>query len=235
MVSTRPSGSRGCSAAARAGPGPVAAPVEPGEQVRAVRRDGPRESLTVAPVRNSRLVELRFSSTDPTFAADRPTRMPRRTSSRTWRSASSRRRRPATGSASQLAEQRKKVEAERGRPPGAISETHDAVTVDDSAQNIVVQRLTDLNAAADQGQDRNGSSKEAQYNQLKTLPRARRRVDTFPAVLANELHPEAEVRDRRPPASAGAAGRAVWRAPSGDDQGPHGDRSRPQAQAPTAS
>ena len=58
-------------------------------------------SLTVAPVRNSRLVELRFTSTDPQLAADMANAHWRRpTSSRTSSSSSPRRRTPPTGWAS---------------------------------------------------------------------------------------------------------------------------------------
>src|SRR3954454_3707009 len=82
----------------------------------------------------------------------------------------------------QLAEQRKKVE-ESEAALQRYKETHDAVAVEDR-QNIVVQRLADLNAAATKAKT-GRIEREAQYSQLKSL-QGTPAVDTFPAVLAND-------------------------------------------------
>jgi uncharacterized protein involved in exopolysaccharide biosynthesis len=82
----------------------------------------------------------------------------------------------------QLAEQRKKVEVSEADLQ-RYKEQHDAVAVEDR-QNIVVQRLSDLNSAATKAKTTR-IEKEALYNQLSQF-RTATRIDSFPAVLGNE-------------------------------------------------
>ena len=83
---------------------------------------------------------------------------------------------------SQLAVERKKLEASE-QALQKYRETGDAVALEDR-QNIVVQRLSDLNAAYTQARtDR--FEKEALYNQLRSLQTDRTALDTFPAILSN--------------------------------------------------
>ena len=109
-------------------------------------------SLSVAPVRNSRLVELRFTSPIRSSPPTWPTRSRRRTSSRAleirftaskdatdWLSGGS----PSSARRSRRARRR----------CSSTRKKHDAVAVEDR-QNIVVQRLADLNARGDEGEDR---------------------------------------------------------------------------------
>jgi capsular exopolysaccharide synthesis family protein len=139
-------------------------------------------SLTVAPVRNSRLVELRFSSTDPRLAADMANAHAKAYIQQNMEMRFSASKEASDWLGGQLAEQRKKVE-ESEAALQRYKETHDAVAVEDR-QNIVVQRLADLNSAATKAKT-GRIEKESQYNQLKTL-QGTTAVDSFPAVLAND-------------------------------------------------
>jgi capsular exopolysaccharide synthesis family protein len=139
-------------------------------------------SLTVAPIRNSRLVELRFSSTDPQLAADMANAHAKAYIQQNMEVRFSASKEASDWLGGQLAEQRRKVEDSEAALQ-RYKEAHDAVAVEDR-QNIVVQRLADLNAAATRAKTTR-IEKEAQYNQLKSL-QGTPAVDTFPAVVANE-------------------------------------------------
>src|SRR5262249_54069238 len=82
-----------------------------------------------------------------------------------------------------LSEQRRALEASEAALQ-AYKEKNGTVSVADSASNIVVQRLTDLNGALTKAKtDR--INKESLYNQLKTAEGSGA-LDTYPAVIANE-------------------------------------------------
>src|SRR6185503_1640087 len=82
-----------------------------------------------------------------------------------------------------LAEQRGALEVSEAALQ-AYKEKNGTVSVADSASNIVVQRLTDLNAALTRAKtDR--INKEALHNQLRSAEGAGN-LDTYPAVIANE-------------------------------------------------
>jgi polysaccharide biosynthesis transport protein len=139
-------------------------------------------SLTVAPVRNSRLVELRFSSTDPQLAADLANAHAKAYIKQNLETRFSASKDATDWLGERLAEQRKKVE-ESEAALQRYKETHDAVAVEDR-QNIVVQRLADLNGAVTKVKTAR-IEKEAQYNQLKSL-QGTPAIDSFPAVITNE-------------------------------------------------
>jgi capsular exopolysaccharide synthesis family protein len=139
-------------------------------------------ALTVAPVKNSRLVDLRFTSTDPQLAADMANAhakayIEQNTSDRFSAS------KVATDWLNdRLTEQRKKVE-ESEAALQKYKEEHDAVAVEDR-QNIVVQRLADLNGAATKARMAR-IEKESEYNQIKTV-QGTPAVESVPAVMSNE-------------------------------------------------
>ena len=104
------------------------------------------------------------------------------TSSRTSSTSSSPPKEASDWLGEQLAVERKKLEASE-QALQRYREKGDAVALEDR-QNIVVQRLADLNAAYTQARtDR--FEKEALYNQLKSLQNDRAALDTFPAILSN--------------------------------------------------
>ncbi len=139
-------------------------------------------SLTVVPVRNSRLVEIRTTSTDPQLAADMANGVAKAYIQQSLEYRFSASKDATDWLNEQLAEQRRKVEQSEAALQ-QYKEQHDAVAVEDR-QNIVVQRLADLNAAVTRAKtDR--IAKEALYNQLKSVE-GTPAIDSFPAVLSND-------------------------------------------------
>ena len=82
----------------------------------------------------------------------------------------------------QLAEQRKQVEAAEAKLQ-AYREQNDAISLEDR-QNIVVQKLTDLNSAVTRAKTER-IQKEAMWMQLRALENNPAALDTFPAILSN--------------------------------------------------
>jgi polysaccharide biosynthesis transport protein len=140
--------------------------------------------LTVAPVRNSRLVDLLFRSPDPATASQVVNTLARLyiEQSLEFKFMSSKEASDWLGE--RLAEQRAKVEeAEAGLQ--RYREEKDAVSLDER-QNIVVQKLSDLNAAVTRAKTLR-IEKEALYNQLRSIQHDRSALDTFPGILSNSF------------------------------------------------
>ena len=138
--------------------------------------------LTVAPIRNSRLVDVRYASADPGLAAAVPNTLARQYIAQNldYRFLSSKE--ASDWLNEQLAIERKKLEASE-QALQRYREKGDAVALEDR-QNIVVQRLADLNTAYTQARTER-IEKEALYNQLRSLQNDRAALDTFPAILSN--------------------------------------------------
>lgn len=152
----------------------------PPEKSRAVTRF--LADLSVTPVRNSRLVDLHFRSKDPALAA-----RVANTLARTYiqqnlevRSASSKE--ASDWLASQLEEQRQKVDASERAVHDYLERTG-SVALEDK-QNIVVQKLADLNAAVTRVKTER-LQKEAAYSQIRTLQSDPAALFTLPAVVSN--------------------------------------------------
>ncbi len=139
-------------------------------------------SLTVVPIRNSRLVELRFTSTEPQLAADMANALARTYIEQNLEFKFHSSKDATDWLSGQLGEQRKKVENSESALQ-RYKEQHDAVAVEDR-QNIVVQRLGEMNAAVTKAKTTR-IEKEALYNQLKAM-QVSGAIDSFPAVLAND-------------------------------------------------
>jgi polysaccharide biosynthesis transport protein len=139
-------------------------------------------SMGVTPIRNSRLVDITMTSTDPQLAADMANAHARTYIEQNLEYRFSASKEATDWLEAQLAEQRKKVEASEAGLQ-RYKEQHDAVAVEDR-QNIVVQRLGDLNSAATKAKTTR-IEKEALYNQLKSIQNSNA-LDSFPAVLGNE-------------------------------------------------
>ncbi len=139
-------------------------------------------SLSVSPVRNSRLVEVSFRSTDPRLAAEVANAQAKGFIQQNleFKFLSSKEATDWLGQ--QLAEQRTKVEASEAALQ-RYREQNDAISLEDR-QNIVVQKLTDLNAAVTRAKTER-IEKEALYRQLQGLSATSAALDTFPAILTN--------------------------------------------------
>jgi capsular exopolysaccharide synthesis family protein len=138
--------------------------------------------LAVVPVRFSRLVDVTFRSTDPVLAARAVNQLATSYIQQTLEFRFTASKDATDWLADQLAEQRRAV-AESEAALQRYREEHDAVALEDR-QNIVVQKLADLNAAVTRAKtDR--IAREAQYQQLRVLARNPNTLDSFPAILAN--------------------------------------------------
>lgn len=140
--------------------------------------------VTVTPVRNSRLVDLKYRSTDPTLAMQIVNAMAKNyiTQNLEYKFLASKE--AADFLSGQLAEQRKEVEAADQRLQ-AYRERNDSISLEDR-QNIVVQKLEDLNAAVTRAKTIR-IEKEALYNQLRASQNNPATLDSFPAILTNSF------------------------------------------------
>ncbi len=155
-------------------------PDETSDQAAAV--DAFLRSLTVTPVRNSRLVDVSFESPDAQFASTAANSLAKQYIEQNLEF-----RFLATKEATEFlnartAEQRQAVEQSE-HALQQYRERTGAMAIEDR-QNIVVQRLADLNAAVTKARtDR--IEKQSMHDQIKKIQNDRAALDTFPAVLNN--------------------------------------------------
>ena len=154
------------------------------------------EGFTAAAVPNSRLVDLRYRSTHPRLAtmvvnthADAYIDQTRDFRFQTSRDATD-------WLSERLEEQRRVVEASEAALI-RYRQGHDAISLEDR-ENIVVQRLTELNAALTRAKTEL-ISKEATYRQLESFAGDPDAIDALPAVMSNGFVQEvrSEVADLR--------------------------------------
>lgn len=158
--------------------------LEPDEtRAQSLRIDEFQAGLEIAPVRNSRLVDVLYTSTDPVFAATAANAVAQSFIDQSLDFRFSASKTAADWLSERLTEQRQALEASEAALQ-AYREQNGAITVTDGASNIVVQRLTDLNAALTKAKTER-INKEAAYNQLKTA-QGQNALETFPAVQAND-------------------------------------------------
>jgi len=138
--------------------------------------------LVVSPIRNSRLVDVAFRSTDPALAAQVVNAVADAYINQNLEYRFNSTKEATSFLGEQIAEQRKRVEASEIALQ-QYREQNDAVALDDR-QDIVVQKLADLNAAVTKAKTER-LEKEALYNQLRSLQTDSAALDTFPAILSN--------------------------------------------------
>lgn len=139
-------------------------------------------NLTVTPVRNSRLVDVTYESPDPELTARVANELADAFIDQNLEFKFLATKEATDWLVQRMAEQRKEVEAGE-LALQAYRERNDAVSLEER-QNIVVQRLADLNAVVTKARTVR-IEKEAQYNQLRGIQVDRAALDTFPAILAN--------------------------------------------------
>ena len=138
--------------------------------------------LTVTPVRNSRLVEVRFESRHPAFAATIANALAKNYIDQSLEFKFQASKQASDWLGGQLSEQRGKVESSEAALQ-KYREQNDALSLEER-QNIVVQKLADLNGAVTRAKtDR--IQKEALYNQIKAIQHDRTALESFPAILSN--------------------------------------------------
>jgi succinoglycan biosynthesis transport protein ExoP len=138
--------------------------------------------LSVAPVRNSRLVDVKFESPDAALSAHVANALAQAYIDQNleFRFVSSKDASDWLGV--RLAEQKKLVEASE-QALQQYREKTDAVPLEDK-QNIVVQKLVDLNGAVTRAKTER-IQKEAAYKQITAGQNDRNAVDSIPAILSN--------------------------------------------------
>ena len=146
--------------------------------------------LTVTPVKNSRLVDISYSSRDPELASRAANAHAKAFIEQNLEFRFTQTQEATEFLTRQMAEQRKAVEA------GEVAlqtyrEQNDAVSLEDR-QNIVVQRLADLNAAVTKARTER-IEKQAVYNQIRAVQQDRSALDTIPGILSNTFIQELKV------------------------------------------
>lgn len=161
--------------------------------------------LTIAPVRNSRLVDVRFRSTDPKLAADVANALSQAFIRQTQESKFLASKEATDWLGNQLSEQRKNVEGSEVALQ-KYREQNDAISTEDPQ---VTQKLAELNSAVTRAKtDR--IYKETLYNQLQAIKDDSAALATFPPVHSNafvqQLKSELSVLQRQEADLAGKYG-----------------------------
>jgi capsular exopolysaccharide synthesis family protein len=139
--------------------------------------------LSILPDSKSRLVEIRYTSTDPVFAAAAANAVAAAYIQQSLEFKLSTSKEAGDFLSDRLAEQRKAVDVSE-RALQEFKEKNGAVAIAEGTSTIAVQRLTDLNGALIKARTER-INKEALYKQLESM-QAAGTIETFPAVLANE-------------------------------------------------
>lgn len=138
--------------------------------------------LTVTPVQNSRLVDVSFRSPEPAFSARVANALAKQYIEQNLEFKFLATKEATDFLNARTSEQRKALEQSE-QALQKYREKTGAVALEDR-QNIVVQRLADLNAALTRARTER-IEKEAVYNQIRAIQSNRAAVDTFPAILNN--------------------------------------------------
>lgn len=165
-------------------PRPVEAPdaAETRAQSRVIDRF--LSELTIWAVRYSRLVDVTFRSSDPGLAARVANTLADQYIKQSQELRSSTTREASDFLVQQLAEQRKKLEASE-QALQAYRERIGSVSLEER-QNVVVQRLADLNTALTRASTAR-IQKETVYNQVRGVVNNPAAIDTIPAILSNQF------------------------------------------------
>ena len=139
-------------------------------------------NLDVEAVRYSRLVDVSYRSSDPVLAAKIANALGEAYIKQNVELTSTTTKEASTFLTQQLAEQRAKLEASE-QALQAYRERTDSVSLAER-QNVVVQRLADLNAAVTKA-NTTRIQKEAAYNQVKIALENPAAIDTVPLILSN--------------------------------------------------
>jgi capsular exopolysaccharide synthesis family protein len=138
--------------------------------------------LTIAPVRLSRLADVRYESPDPELAANAANALARAYIAQNLEYRFSASKEASDFLAQQLGEQRKKMEGSENLLQ-QYREQNDAVSLEDR-QNIQVQKLAELSGVVTRAKTIR-IQKEALYNQLRSMQSDRAALDAIPEILAN--------------------------------------------------
>jgi capsular exopolysaccharide synthesis family protein len=138
--------------------------------------------LTVAPVRNSRLVDIKFQSESPELSARVVNALAREYIQQNLEFKFLATTEANEFLAARLSEQRQLVEQSEVALQ-KYREVSESVSLEDK-ENIVVQRLADLNGAVTKARTER-IQKEAAWNQIRAIQDDRATLDTHPVILSN--------------------------------------------------
>jgi capsular exopolysaccharide synthesis family protein len=138
--------------------------------------------LTVSPIRNSRLVDVKFHAPDPALSAAVANAIATEFIEQNMEFKFLSSKEASDWLSQQLDHQRKQVDASEEALQRYREQT-EAVSLEDR-QNIVVQKLIDLNSAVTRAKTERIQKEEA-YNQIRAVQNNRAALDTFPAILTN--------------------------------------------------
>jgi len=138
--------------------------------------------VTVTPVRNSRLVDVSYRSPDPVLSSRIANALARQYIEQNLEFRFLATREATEFLNERTAEQRKTLEKSE-QALQQYREKTGAMALEDR-QNIVVQRLADINAAVTKARTER-IEKESVYNQIRAIQGDRAAIDTFPAILNN--------------------------------------------------
>jgi len=162
---------------------PAAAKPAPGETTKqSAAIDRLLANLTVAPLRNSQIVDLRYDSTDPDLAETIVNAHAKAYIEQNLEFKFMSSKDATDWLAQRLAEQRRAVETAESALQN-YREQNNAIPMGEQ-ENIIVQKLSDLSAAVTKAKTER-IEKEALYNQLRSIQSDRAALDTFPAILSN--------------------------------------------------
>ncbi|MBA3641660.1 MAG: polysaccharide biosynthesis tyrosine autokinase [Acidobacteria bacterium] len=139
--------------------------------------------LSIVPDPKSKLVEVRYTSTDPQFAVAAANAVVASYIKDSLDFKVNTSKEAGDFLSERLAEQRKALDASEAALQ-KFKEQNGTVSIADGTSSIAVQRLTDLNGALIKARTER-INKEALYNQLTSM-QAAGTIETFPAVLAND-------------------------------------------------
>lgn len=142
------------------------------------------ESLTVAPIRNSRLVDVTFRSSDPSLSARAANALAKQYIEQNLEFKFLATKEATDFLNARTADQRKALEQSE-QALQKYREKTGAMALEDR-QNIVVQRLSDLNAAVTRARTER-IEKESIHNQIRAIQNDSAALDTFPAILNNSF------------------------------------------------
>jgi polysaccharide biosynthesis transport protein len=137
--------------------------------------------LAVSPVRNSRLVDVSYNSPDPVFSTDVTNALAKAYIEQNLEFKFLATKEASDWLGERLGEQKKQVETSE-QALQRYREQTDSVSLEDK-QNVVVQKLADLNAAVTRAKTER-IQKETLYNQVRVM-NDRTALDTVAAVLSN--------------------------------------------------
>ncbi len=142
------------------------------------------KQLTVAPIRNSRLVDVRFRSQSPALTARVANRLASAYIAQNLEFTLRSNQDASDWLGERLEEQRRKVEQSEAELQ-RYREANDAVGLEDP-ENIVVQKLADLNATVTRARTER-LQREAEFNELQRIQEDLEALDSFPAILENRF------------------------------------------------